>query len=97
MNNIPTPDGGVTQLQKRRVDPNAILYTSVLLAVVLGAIFGMIAPSYAAALEPIAKAFVALIKLIVTPVIFCTIVIGIGSIAQALTVGKNRRHFPRAC
>jgi len=88
MNNTLAPDGGAPLSRKRRLDPNALLYTSVLLAVVLGAIFGIVAPGYAATLEPIAKAFVALIKLIVTPVIFCTIVIGIGSIAQALTVGK---------
>jgi aerobic C4-dicarboxylate transport protein len=88
MNNTLPHDGGVPPLRKRHFDPNALLYTSVLVAVVLGAIFGIVAPSYAATLEPIAKAFVALIKLIVTPVIFCTIVIGIGSIAQALTVGK---------
>ena len=87
--NKPFPaDGGIPLPEKRRLDPNAILYTAVLLAVVLGALFGIMAPTYAATMEPIAKAFVALIKLIVTPVIFCTIVIGIGSIAQALTVGK---------
>lgn len=88
MSNPIPQDGVVPTACKRRLDPNALLYTSVLLAVVLGAIFGIVAPTCAATLEPIAKAFVALIKLIVTPVIFCTIVIGIGSIAQALTVGK---------
>jgi aerobic C4-dicarboxylate transport protein len=60
----------------------------VLAAVILGAIFGLVAPKPASTLEPVAKGFVALIKLIITPVIFCTIVIGIGSIAKALTVGK---------
>jgi len=89
MNNENTTQAqGLAPTPRRRLDSNAILYGSVLVAVVLGAIYGIVAPSHAASLEPIAKAFVALIKLIVTPVIFCTIVIGIGSVAQALTVGK---------
>ncbi|CAG7845791.1 C4-dicarboxylate transport protein 2 [Pseudoclavibacter triregionum] len=39
-------------------------------------------------LKPIGTAFIALIKMMIAPVIFCTIVLGIGSIAKAATVGK---------
>ena len=38
--------------------------------------------------KPIGTAFVALIKMMISPVIFCTIVLGIGSIRKAATVGK---------
>lgn len=64
------------------------LYIMVIAAVVLGAAVGLIAPELGKALKPLGTGFVALIKMIIAPVIFCTIVLGIGSIAKAATVGK---------
>ena len=59
-----------------------------IIAVVAGVVVGLVAPAFAATLEPVGKAFVGLIKMMIAPIIFCTIVIGIGSIAKAATVGK---------
>jgi aerobic C4-dicarboxylate transport protein len=42
----------------------------------------------ATALEPLGTGFVALIKMMIQPVIFCTIVLGVGSVAKAAQVGK---------
>ena len=39
-------------------------------------------------LKPLGEAFVALIKMMIQPVIFCTIVLGVGSVASAARVGK---------
>ncbi|WBU38920.1 cation:dicarboxylate symporter family transporter [Homoserinibacter sp. YIM 151385] len=72
----------------RRIDRNHYLYIAVIVAVIAGSIVGIAAPEFATALEPIGKGFVALIKMMIAPVIFCTIVIGVGSIAKAATVGK---------
>lgn len=72
----------------KRLDKTHWLYLSVLIAVVLGVVVGLVAPETGAALAPIGKGFVALIKMMIAPVIFCTIVVGIGSIAKAATVGK---------
>ncbi|GAA1934156.1 C4-dicarboxylate transporter DctA [Microbacterium aoyamense] len=69
-------------------DRHTWLYVSVIIAVVLGAAVGLIWPSFAESLEPIGKAFVNLIKMMIAPIIFCTIVVGVGSIAKAATVGK---------
>ncbi len=69
-------------------DRHTWLYVSVIVAVVLGAAVGLIFPSFAEGLEPIGKAFVNLIKMMIAPIIFCTIVVGVGSIAKAATVGK---------
>ncbi len=69
-------------------DKHTWLYVSVIIAVVLGATIGLIWPEVGIALEPIGKGFVALIKMMIAPIIFCTIVVGIGSIAKAATVGK---------
>jgi aerobic C4-dicarboxylate transport protein len=72
----------------RRIDRNHYLYIAVIVAVAAGAIVGLATPEFAKTLDPVGKGFVLLIKMMITPVIFCTIVIGVGSIAKAATVGK---------
>ncbi|MET0303200.1 MAG: cation:dicarboxylase symporter family transporter [Microbacteriaceae bacterium] len=72
----------------RKIDRNHYLYIAVIIAVAAGAIVGIAAPEFASGLEPVGKGFVNLIKMMIAPVIFCTIVIGVGSIAKAATVGK---------
>ena len=69
-------------------DKHTWLYVSVIIAVVLGAVVGLIWPDVAKGLEPLGKTFVNLIKMMIAPIIFCTIVVGVGSIAKAATVGK---------
>ncbi|MBZ5733789.1 cation:dicarboxylase symporter family transporter [Nocardioides sp. TRM66260-LWL] len=64
------------------------LYLAVIVAVVLGIALGLAAPDVAVELKPLGTAFVALIKMMIQPVIFCTIVIGVGSVASAAKVGK---------
>ncbi|WP_295013934.1 cation:dicarboxylate symporter family transporter [uncultured Microbacterium sp.] len=73
---------------KRSWDRHTWLYIAVLLAVVLGAVLGLVLPEVGQSLEPLGKAFVALIKMMIAPIIFCTIVVGVGSIAKAATVGR---------
>ncbi|GAB3711027.1 cation:dicarboxylate symporter family transporter [Mariniluteicoccus flavus] len=73
---------------KPKKDRTHFLYIAVIAAVVLGVIFGLVAPQAAQAWKPVGDGFVNLIKMIIAPVIFCTIVLGIGSIAKAATVGK---------
>jgi len=64
------------------------LYMAVIAAVILGIAVGFIAPDFAVKLKPLGEAFVALIKMMISPVIFCTIVLGVGSVASAAHVGK---------
>jgi aerobic C4-dicarboxylate transport protein len=64
------------------------LYIAVVVAVLLGIGVGLAAPDLAVELKPLGTAFVALIKMMIQPVIFCTIVLGVGSIASAARVGK---------
>ncbi len=73
---------------KQSWDKHTWLYVSVIAAVVIGAILGLVVPEFATTLEPLGKGFVALIKMMIAPIIFCTIVVGVGSIAKAATVGK---------
>jgi aerobic C4-dicarboxylate transport protein len=69
-------------------DRSHYLYMAVIVAVVLGVIVGFVAPDFAVGLKPIGTAFVALIRMMISPVIFCTIVLGVGSVASAAHVGK---------
>lgn len=73
---------------KQAWDKHTWLYISVIIAVVAGATIGLIWPEVGIALKPLGTAFVALIRMMIAPIIFCTIVVGVGSIAKAATVGK---------
>lgn len=73
---------------RRSWDKHTWLYVSVLIAVVLGALVGLIWPEVGQSFEALGKGFVALIKMMIAPIIFCTIVVGVGSIAKAATVGR---------
>jgi len=71
-----------------RRDRTHYLYIAVIVAVIAGIAVGILAPELGKALRPLGTAFVNLIKMMISPVIFCTIVLGIGSIRKAATVGK---------
>jgi aerobic C4-dicarboxylate transport protein len=64
------------------------LYIAVIIAVVAGVIVGLVAPGVGEDLGVLGTMFVSLIKMMISPVIFCTIVLGIGSVRAAATVGK---------
>ncbi len=69
-------------------DRTHYLYIAVIVAVFLGAAVGILFPDFAAGLKWIGDTFVALIKMMIQPVIFCTLVIGVGSVRNAASVGK---------
>ncbi|MBV7543982.1 dicarboxylate/amino acid:cation symporter [Acidovorax sp. sic0104] len=64
------------------------LYFQVVVAIVLGVLLGHFEPAYGAALKPLGDAFIKLIKMIIAPVIFLTIVTGIAGMSQLSTVGR---------
>jgi len=80
------PDG--TTGTKVRKDRTHFLYIAVIVAVGLGIVVGIVAPHFAMALKPLGTGFVGLIRMMIAPVIFCTIVLGIGSLRSAAQVGK---------
>ncbi|KFF60189.1 C4-dicarboxylate transporter [Cryobacterium sp. MLB-32] len=76
---------------RKRIDRSHYLYMAVIVAVLLGIVVGLVwggPDGFAVKLKPMGDAFVNLIKMMIAPVIFCTIILGIGSIAKAATVGK---------
>ena len=70
-----------------RRDRTHYLYIAVIAAVVLGITVGLVAPDFAVELKPIGTGFVNLIKMMISPIIFCTIVLGVGSVRKAAKVG----------
>jgi len=79
--------GGPTSPRPHR-DRTHYLYIAVIVAVFLGIVVGLVAPHFAVALKPLGTGFVALIRMMIAPVIFCTIVLGIGSLRSAAQVGR---------
>lgn len=71
----------------RRPDRTHYLYLAVIAAVLAGIAVGFAAPGVAVELKPLGTGFVNLIKMMISPVIFCTIVLGIGSVRKAAKVG----------
>ncbi|MGP4013288.1 cation:dicarboxylate symporter family transporter [Streptomyces sp. 4N124] len=68
-------------------DRTHYLYIAVIIAVAAGITVGLAAPDFAVELKPIGTGFVNLIKMMISPIIFCTIVLGIGSVRKAAKVG----------
>ncbi|MBB5692640.1 C4-dicarboxylate transporter DctA [Muricoccus pecuniae] len=66
----------------------SLLYVQVLIAIVLGVAVGVIWPQTGAALRPLGDGFVKLIRMVIAPVVFFTIVHGIASVRDAKSVGR---------
>lgn len=81
------PDSSRTATPARR-DRTHFLYLAVIAAVLLGIAVGFAAPDFAVELKPLGTGFVNLIKMMISPVIFCTIVLGVGSVRSAAKVGR---------
>src|SRR5467141_5187980 len=66
----------------------SILYVQVLIAIALGILIGYFYPNLGKALKPLGDGFIALIKMMIAPVIFCTVVHGISSMGDLKRVGR---------
>lgn len=66
----------------------SILYVQVLIAIALGVLVGHFYPGTGKALKPLGDGFIALIKMMIAPVIFCTVVHGISSMGDLKRVGR---------
>ena len=64
------------------------LYAQVLLAIVAGALLGHFQPEFATSLKPLGDAFIKFIKALIAPLIFTTIVAGIGNVGDLRKVGR---------
>jgi aerobic C4-dicarboxylate transport protein len=65
------------------------LYFQVLTAIAIGVLLGVFAPATGTAMKPLGDAFIKLVKMIIAPVIFCTVVLGISGSEDLKKVGKT--------
>jgi len=65
------------------------LYFQVLLAITLGVLLGHFYPDISVQMKPLGDGFVKLIKMIIAPVIFCTVVTGIAGMESMKAVGRT--------
>ncbi len=65
------------------------LYAQVITAIVVGVLLGHFYPGTGEAMKPLGDGFIKLIKMIIAPIIFCTVVIGIAGTEDMKKVGKT--------
>jgi aerobic C4-dicarboxylate transport protein len=65
------------------------LYFQVIVAVVLGVLLGHFAPAWGEQMKPLGDGFIKLIKMLIAPIIFCTVVVGIAGMEDMKKVGKT--------
>jgi aerobic C4-dicarboxylate transport protein len=64
------------------------LYVQVLIAIIAGALIGHYAPELGVSLKPLGDGFIRLIKMLIAPIIFCTVVLGISGMDNLRHVGR---------
>ena len=64
------------------------LYFQVLVAIAIGLVLGLLDPPLAQKMQPLGDAFIKLIKMLIAPIIFCTVVTGIAGMEKLREVGK---------
>ncbi|WP_441951407.1 C4-dicarboxylate transporter DctA [Nocardia sp. 2TAF39] len=64
------------------------LFVQLLVAIVAGIVLGALWPDFGADLKPLADGFVKLIKMVIAPIIFCTVVLGIAHVGDMKSVGR---------
>src|SRR4029453_14874325 len=78
-----------TPISSRRARPlYKDLSVQILAAMVLGSLVGYLWPQSADSLRPLGDLFIRLVRMIVAPIIFCTVVHGIASVGEAKRVGR---------
>jgi aerobic C4-dicarboxylate transport protein len=64
------------------------MFLQVILAVLVGILLGIFSPDFAVKMEPFGSAFIKLVKMMIAPIIFCTVVLGIAKMGDLKEVGR---------
>ena len=64
------------------------LYFQVLVAIAIGVVMGIVAPDKAAAMKPLGDGFIKLVKMLIAPIVFTTVVVGIAHMGEMRDVGR---------
>lgn len=86
---VSLPSGAEARAAEReRVPFYKSLYFRVLVAIALGAFVGWWRPAWGVALQPLGDLFVRLVKMVIAPVVFCTVTVGIAAMGDLKRVGS---------
>ncbi len=77
-----------TKASRKKIPFYRHLYIQVLAAIIVGGLIGWLDPKLGIALEPLGTLFIKLIKMMIAPIIFCTVVTGIAGVKDAKSVGS---------
>ncbi|WP_405162128.1 C4-dicarboxylate transporter DctA [Nocardia sp. NBC_01499] len=83
-----TIDSAVATPTGRRPPWYRSLFVQLLVAIVAGIVVGACWPGFGADLKPLADGFIKLIKMVIAPIIFCTVVLGIAHVGDMKAVGR---------
>ena len=64
------------------------LYLQVLTGIALGVLFGLVAPEYAVTMKPLGDGFIKIVRMLIAPVVFATVVVGIAQMGGMKAVGR---------
>ena len=64
------------------------LYVQVVIALILAVILGLAAPPVAVAMKPLGDAFIALLRMMLGPIIFCSVVTGLAHVSDMRQLGR---------
>jgi aerobic C4-dicarboxylate transport protein len=64
------------------------LYAQVLAGITLGIVVGLLAPETGAAMRPLGDGFIKLIRMLIGPIVFTTIVVGLAQVGEMREVGR---------
>jgi aerobic C4-dicarboxylate transport protein len=64
------------------------LYIQVLLGILLAVVLGLVAPAMALSMKPLGDAFIALLRMMLAPIIFCAVVLGLTHVANMRQLGR---------
>src|SRR5882672_5846790 len=64
------------------------LYVQVLIGIAAGVMLGFLAPETGAAMRPLGDGFIKLVKMLIAPIVFCTVVVGIAHMGAMKEVGR---------
>ncbi len=71
-----------------RANVSKTLYLQVLIAVVAGVLLGQFAPDLAKEMAPLGNGFIKLVRMLIAPIVFLTVVVGIGKLSDSAAVGR---------
>src|SRR5436305_8667599 len=81
------PDPTAADAKEKRPLRNT-LYLQVLAGIVIGGVIGAVKPAWGVELKPLGDAFVSLVKMLIGPIIFCTVVVGLAGMGDLKRVGR---------